>query len=105
MTDWYVNHTVPKLFQAWCKPRPRTDESCLLLHHDNAREDTTAVTLDFVAASDVHLVTHPLYSPDLAPCDWFMFPSVKWQLKGKISERRNMASSCLIFIKEDFRKK
>ena len=81
--DWYVNHTVPKIFQTWCKRRPRTDVRCLLLHHDHASTDTAAITLDFLAASDVHLVTHPPYSPDLAPCDRFLFPSVKWQLKGK----------------------
>ena len=55
----------------------------LLLHHDNASSDTTAVTLDFLATNDVHLVTRPSYSPDLAPCDWFLFPSVRRQLKEK----------------------
>ena len=55
---------------------------CLLLHHDHASAHTAAVTLDFLAANDVQLVTHP-YSLDLAPCDWFLFPSVKRQLKGE----------------------
>ena len=55
----------------------------LLLHHDNASAHTAAVTLNFLAASDVQLITHPPYSPDLAPCDLFVFPSVKMQLKGK----------------------
>ena len=56
---------------------------CLLLHHDNASAYTAAVTLDFLAVSDVQLVTHPPYSPDLIPCDWFLFLSVNRQLKGK----------------------
>ena len=76
--DWYVNHCLPKLFQAWCKRRPQTGVRGRLLHHDNASAHTAAVTLDFLAASDVQLVTHPLFSPD-----WFLFPSVKRQLKGK----------------------
>jgi hypothetical protein len=25
---------------------------------------------------------HPLYSPDLAPCDFFLFPKIKLKLKG-----------------------
>ena len=74
---------MPKIFQAWCKWRPRTGVRGLLLHHDDASADTAAVTLDFLAANDVLLVTHPPYSPDLALCDWFLFPSVKRQLKGK----------------------
>ena len=54
----------------------------LLLHYDNASKHTATVTLDFLAASDVQLVTHPPYSPDLTPCDWFLVPSVKRQLGG-----------------------
>ena len=81
--DWYVNHWLSKVFQAWCKRCPRTGVHGLVLHRDNARARTAAVTLDFLAVNDVQLVTYPTYSPHLAPCDWFLFPSVKRQLKGK----------------------
>ena len=81
--DWYVNHCLPKVFQAWCERRPRTGVRGLLFHHDNVSAHTAAVTLYFLAASDVQLVIYPPYSPDLAPCDWFLFHSVKRQLTGK----------------------
>ena len=57
--DWYVNHCLPKVFQARCKRRPRTGVCGLLLHHDNTSSHTAAVTLDFLATNDVQLVTHP----------------------------------------------
>ena len=81
--DWYVNYCLPKIFQAWCKWRPRTGVRGLLLHHDNASAHAAAVTLDFLSASDIQLVTRPPSSPDVTPCDRFLFHSVKWQLKGK----------------------
>jgi len=28
-------------------------------------------------------VPHPAYSPDLAPCDFYVFPKVKPRLKGR----------------------
>ena len=56
--DWYVNHCLPKIVQAWCKRRPRTGVCGLLLHHDNASVHTAAVTLDFLAACDTQLVQH-----------------------------------------------
>jgi hypothetical protein len=28
------------------------------------------------------VIPHPLYSPDLAPCDFFLFPKIKLKLKG-----------------------
>ena len=82
-TDWYVNHCSTKVFQEWCKRRPRTDVRGLLLLHDSASSHTAAGTLDFLAANDVQLDTNPLHSLDLASCDWFLFPYVKRQLKGK----------------------
>ena len=93
--DWYVNYCLPKIFQAWCKWRPRTGVCGLLLHHDNASMHTAAVTLDFLAANDIQLVTRPPYSPDFAPCDWFLFHSVKWQLKGK--QFQNAEDACIAF--------
>ena len=66
--DWYVNHCVPKIFQAWCKMA--SPNGCPWSTAPSW-PCTAAVTLDFLAASDVLLVTHPPYSPDLAPCDWF----------------------------------
>jgi len=29
------------------------------------------------------VIPHPLYSPDLAPCEFFLFPKMKLQLKGR----------------------
>jgi hypothetical protein len=28
-------------------------------------------------------IPHPLYSPDLAPCDFYLFPKRKLKLKGR----------------------
>jgi len=28
-------------------------------------------------------VPHPAYSPDLAPCDFYVFPKIKLRLKGR----------------------
>jgi hypothetical protein len=29
------------------------------------------------------VIPHPPYSPDLAPCDFFLFPKMKFKLKGR----------------------
>ena len=91
--DWCVNHCMPKVFQAWCTRRLRTGVRGLLLHHDNASAHIAAVTLDFLAASNVQLVAHPPYSPDLAPCDWFFVPFHQKAAEGKaVSGRRRCPS-------------
>jgi transposase len=38
---------------------------------------------EFLAKHSIPVVPHPPYSPDLAPCDFFLFPRLKSTLKGK----------------------
>jgi hypothetical protein len=37
----------------------------------------------FLAAKNMAVVLHPTYSPDSAPCDFFLFPRMKSKLKGR----------------------
>ena len=39
-------------------------------------------TQELLAEQGVQQLEHPPYSPDLAPCDFFVFPQVKSQLHG-----------------------
>jgi len=52
-------------------------------HHDNAPAHTAVLTQQFLAANKIPLIPHPPYSPDLAPCDFFLFPKMKLKLKGR----------------------
>jgi len=54
-----------------------------LLHHDNAPAHTSLVVREFLTKNNTTTVPHPAYSPDLAPCDIYMFPKMKLQLKGQ----------------------
>ncbi|PNF23921.1 hypothetical protein B7P43_G12846 [Cryptotermes secundus] len=38
---------------------------------------------EFLARNKMAVVPHPPYSPDLAPCDFFLFPKMKINLKGR----------------------
>ncbi len=54
-----------------------------LIHHDNASPHTAKDTLDKLALWGVSTLPHPAYSPDLAPCDFALFPKLKGQIRGK----------------------
>ena len=77
--DWYVHQCLPLVLHA---VRTRRPKSGITLHHDNAPAHTAAATREFLASEGVQLMSHPPYSPDLAPCDFFLFPHVKKQLRG-----------------------
>lgn len=36
----------------------------------------------FLAKYSILMLDHPLYSPDVAPCDFYIVPTVKSKLKG-----------------------
>jgi len=37
---------------------------------------------EFLAQNNITTPPYPPYSPDLAPCDFFLFPKLKTHLKG-----------------------
>lgn len=80
--QWYCEVALPSVFQKLEDSRPGTGLRGILLHHDNASSHTAARTIDFLSRSGVQLLPHPPYSPDLAPCDYFLFPKVKNNLRG-----------------------
>ncbi|UYV84244.1 hypothetical protein LAZ67_X001650 [Cordylochernes scorpioides] len=54
-----------------------------LLHHDNALAHTSLLVRDFLAKNNTLIMPQPPYSPDLAPCDFFLFPKLKRPMKGR----------------------
>ena len=52
------------------------------LHYDNAPSHSADVIKDFLAKNNTALVRQPPYSPDLAPCDFWLFHKFKITLKG-----------------------
>jgi transposase len=53
-----------------------------VLHHDNVPAHTSLVVRQFLASKNMTGIPHPPYSPVLTPCDFFLFPKMKFRLKG-----------------------
>ena len=53
------------------------------LLHDNAPPHVAAKVQQFITSTNMNIIQHPPYSPDLSPCDYFLFPRMKIDLKGK----------------------
>ena len=62
------------------------------LLHDNAPVHRAVAVQEFLARKQVCVLHHPPYSPDLSPCDYFLFPKLKLPLKGLLFE--DVQSSC-----------
>ena len=53
------------------------------LHHNNTPTHASHLMQRFLAKHQITQVTQPPYSPDLAPCNFWLFPKLKSPLKGK----------------------
>jgi len=53
-----------------------------ILHHDNAPAHSALIVREFLARNSITVLKHPPYSPDLAPCNFFLFPKCKLVLRG-----------------------
>ncbi len=58
------------------------DNSYRLLH-DNAPAHTAVPTFAAMVETSMKVVEHPPYSPDLAPADFWFFPFLKGQIRGR----------------------
>ena len=54
-----------------------------ILHHDNAPAHDALRIREFLAKNSITKMDHPPYSPDLAPCDFWLSPKLKTALKGQ----------------------
>lgn len=81
-SDRYIA-TLKKLRDAIRRKRPGNDVHDMKLHHDNARPHTSLATTAAIARMGWSVVPHPPYSPDLAPSDFHLFPSMKEDIRGQ----------------------
>lgn len=64
-------------FNELLEKRPKLSRKKVLFHQDNAPVHTSAIEMAKIHELGFELVPHAPYSPDLAPCDYYLFPNMK----------------------------
>ena len=80
----YYIETLKKLRERVRKKRTNlwSNNSWLLHQNNNAPAHNALSVKQFLAEKCITGLEHPPYSPDLAPCDFYLFPKLKSALKG-----------------------
>ena len=89
------------------RKRPEKWANGFILHHDNAPCHTSLLVRQFLSNKNITVCPHQPYSPDLAPCDFWLFTKVKMTMKGKHFEliqdiEATMPAQLKTLTKEDF---
>ena len=77
------SQTVTTPLQAIKSKRPGKLTRVVILIHDNARPHTANTITALLQKFKWEGLGHPPYSPDLSPCDYVIFSTLKKSLRGK----------------------
>jgi len=84
------NFYLSVLKRLWKRIRPVRPEysapGSWFLLHDSAPVHRAVAVQEFLARKQVSVLHHPPYSPDLSPCDYFLFFKLKSPLKRRLFE-------------------
>ena len=71
-------------------------------HQDNAPVHNTILVSDYLTKMGIKTVPHPLYSPDLAPCDFWLFPKLRGCHYELIEMKETVTKVIDTLTQEDF---
>lgn len=77
---YYVDNCLGPVIEEVRKQRPKSGTYGIKLLHDNAKPHKHANVIKYLNEEGVELLPHPRYSPDLAPCDFWLFDYIKSNL-------------------------
>jgi transposase len=64
------------------RKRPELWRNGCIFYQDNAAANNALPVKQFLANKNITVLEHPPYSPNLAPCDFYLFAKIKSVLKG-----------------------
>lgn len=82
VTSVFYIEVLKRLCQRVSRVRPELAKNGWVLHHDNAPAHTSLKVQQFLTSRNITTLSHPPYSPDLAPLDFWLFPKLKKPMKG-----------------------
>ncbi|GFR66847.1 transposase [Elysia marginata] len=84
---YYVQNVLSQVKSAINEHRPKVSTFRTLLLHDNAGPHKARATTQSLRELGIQVFPHPAYSPDLALCDFWLFPILKDSLAERNFDR------------------
>ena len=86
--EYYACIIQINLIKATRKKQPDLLQRGVILHQDNTPAHKAKLVQEILQKLNIETLAHPPYSPDLAPCDFWLFPVLKDSLRGTRYENR-----------------
>lgn len=83
---YYIENCLQLVVKTLKKERPNSGMRGLKLLHDNAKPHVNSEVLTYLRDQEFQVMPHPPYSPDLAPCDYWLNDYIKCNLTEQKDE-------------------
>jgi len=83
--DYYIKRSLSPMITALNKDRPKSGTDNVKILHDNAKPHDNKKVENYLERKGIATISHPPYSPDLAPCDYWLFSYIKQRLDDHTS--------------------
>lgn len=77
---YYIENCLKPVVKEICKQRKSNGTNGIKLLHDNARPHSHSNVINYLTEEGINIMPHPPYSPDLAPCDYWLNDYIKSNL-------------------------
>jgi histone-lysine N-methyltransferase SETMAR len=105
--QYYINNCLQPLVDEIKRQRPSYGTRGIKIHHDNGRPHVHKDVSNYLESEGLTIIQHPPNSPDLSPCDFWLFDLIKENLTDQ-SDSESLYDAVTNFMyslnKEEYRK-
>ena len=78
--QYYIDYCLKPLIDKIKMQRPSCGVQSIKLHYDNGRPHVHRDVSSYLQSEGITIIPHPPNSPDLSPCDFWLFDFIKENL-------------------------
>jgi len=105
--QYYINNCLRPLVDEIKHQRPSYGTRGIKIHHDNGRPHIHEDVSSYLESQGLTIIPHPPNSPDLSPCDFWLFDLIKQNLADQ-SDSQSLYGAVVNFMyslsKEEYKK-
>ena len=75
--QYYINNCLKPVIDEIKNQRPFLGTRAIKPHHDNGKAHIHEDVVNYLESEDITIMSHPPNSPDLAPCDFWLFDLIR----------------------------
>jgi len=94
---YYIDNCLRPLIDKIKRQRPSCGTLNIKIHHDNGKPHVHKDVRAYLESEGVTIMPHPPYSPDLSPCDFWLFDLIKNNLPDQ-SDSQSLCDAVVNFM-------